>query len=299
MIARKLKPLGPLALMHLIVFIWGFTGLLGGLISVDALTLVWIRVGLALGVLVVYGAATGQLKGVARWADRGWLALGGWVIAAHWVTFFHAIKIANISVALACLSTGAFFAAILEPLVFRRRFSPTEGLLGAGVVVGVGILFSAEVEFAWGIGVALLSALLSATFSVLNGKLVQRLKPVTITLHEMAHALAALTLAVALRGDLWASLTAPRGWDWLWLILLATVCTAYAFIQSVKVMQFLSPFTVMLTINLEPVYGIALAVLVFGEQEQLSGGFYAGAMWLFGLVLWHTWRKRPQTLSEN
>ena len=299
MIGNKLNNLGPLALMHLIVFIWGFTGLLGGLISVDALTLVWIRVGLALGVLVVYGAATGQLKGVARWADRGWLALGGWVIAAHWVTFFHAIKIANISVALACLSTGAFFAAILEPLVFRRRFSPREGLLGAGVVVGVGILFSAEVEFAWGIGVALVSALLSATFSVLNGKLVQRLKPVTITLHEMAHALAALTLAVALRGDLWASLTAPRGWDWLWLILLATVCTAYAFIQSVKVMQFLSPFTVMLTINLEPVYGIALAVLVFGEQEQLSVGFYAGALWLFGLVLWHTWRKRPQTLSEN
>ena len=119
--------------MHFIVFIWGFTGLLGGLISVDALTLVWIRVGLALGVLVVYGAATGQLNGVARWADRGWLALGGWIIAGHWVTFFHAIKIANISVALACLSTGAFFAALLEPLVFRRRFSPREGLLGAGV----------------------------------------------------------------------------------------------------------------------------------------------------------------------
>ena len=290
---------GPLAQMHLIVFIWGFTGLLGGLISVDALTLVWIRVGLALLVLLAYGGATRQLHGVASWSDRAWLAAGGWIIAGHWVTFFHAIKIANISVALACLSTGAFFAALLEPLVFKRRFSPTEGLLGAGVVVGVAILFSAEVDFAWGIGVALVSALLSASFSVLNGKLVQRISPMTITLHEMAHALGALTLAVAVRGNLWESLCAPQGWDWVWLVLLATVCTAYAFIQSVKVMQHLSPFTVMLTINLEPVYGIALAVLVLGENEQLSGGFYVGALWLFAIVLGHSWIKRPRKRTSN
>lgn len=278
--------------MHLIVFIWGFTGLLGGLISVDALTLVWIRVGLALAVLLGYAFYTQHPLSVAGRSDRLWLAAGGWIIAGHWVTFFHAIKIANISVALACLSTGAFFAALLEPLVFKRRFSLTEGLLGAGVVVGVGILFSAEVEFAWGIGVALTSALLSATFSVLNGKLVQRLKPVTITLHEMTHAWIALTATVAFRGDVWESLTSPTGWDWFWLILLATVCTAYAFIQSVKVMQHLSPFTVMLTINLEPVYGIALAFLVFHEQNQLSPGFYVGALWLFALVLGHTWIKK-------
>jgi drug/metabolite transporter (DMT)-like permease len=106
-------------------------------------------------------------------------------------------------------------------------------------------------------------------------------------------------LAVAVRGNLWESLCAPQGWDWVWLVLLATVCTAYAFIQSVKVMQHLSPFTVMLTINLEPVYGIALAFLVLGENEQLSGGFYVGALWLFASVLGHTWIKRPRKRTSN
>ncbi len=281
-----------LAKMHFIVFIWGFTGILGGLISVDAVPLVWHRLLFALIILIVYAKYTQANLSVNK-KDRPLLVLGGLAIAAHWVTFYYAIKISTISITLACLSAGAFFAALLEPLVFKRKISGSEVLFGVGMIASVSLLFSAEWGHSTGIAVALFSALLSALFSVINGTLVHRNPAMGITVFELFIAFVSLTMVSSFTHGLWETLTSPQHWDWLWIGLLATACTAYAFIQSVKVMKFLSPFTVMLSINLEPVYGILLALAVFGEAEVMSTGFYIGASLMLGLVVLHSLIKRP------
>ena len=155
--------------LHFIVFIWGFTAILDELISLSALPLVWSRILISLSLIFVYIKFR---KISLKFTPKLMLAfiVSGFVIALHWFTFFHAIKISNISITLACISTGAFFTSILEPIFFKRKIVWYEVLLGILVVFGLGIIFSVETEYISGILVALFSAFLSASFSIINGK---------------------------------------------------------------------------------------------------------------------------------
>ncbi|GCD76528.1 permease [Thermaurantimonas aggregans] len=292
--------------MHFIVFIWGFTGILGHLITVDAYTLVWHRMWMATVVLVTYLLIIGRsFRASAR--EIITLLLAGSVIAAHWITFFHAIKISTVSVTLACLSTGALFTALLEPIFFRRKLDVREILLGMAVVVGLYIIFNFETQYTLGIIVALSSAFLSALFSVINGLMVKRLKPNVITTYELTGGWIALTVYLwisdRLDQGLFTSLTTTGslGWlngDWFLIFILASVCTAYAFIESVRVMKVLSPYSVMLTINLEPVYGILMAALFLGEREKMSPQFYLGTIIILSVVFIEAWlRRRKQVVT--
>ncbi|GGD29200.1 DMT family transporter [Flavobacterium orientale] len=263
--------------LHLIVFIWGFTAILGELISLDALPLVWFRMIMAVGFIAIYFLFKRQSLFISKKLLLLFLFLG-LVIAMHWLTFFKAIKVSNVSVTLACLSTGAFFTSFLEPIFYKRRIVWYEVLFGLVVVFGLYIIFNFEGDYYLGIVLALTSAFLSALFSVLNGKLAQKYDPTVISFYELSGGVLCFSIYLLLTNSFSAEFFTLQSSDWIYLIILSSICTAYAFIASVKVMKFLSPYTVMLTINLEPVYGIILALLIFKEKEQMSSGFYLGAV---------------------
>lgn len=270
--------------LHFIVFIWGFTAILGALISIDAIPLVWFRMSLAVVFIAIYFSIrkksfkvdkTGLLK----------FALSGIIIAVHWVTFFKAIKVSNVSVALVTMSTGAFFASLIEPIFFKRKIKAIEILLGILVIVGLYIIFNFQSQYILGIIYALISAFLSALFAVLNGLFIKKYDANIISFYQLMFGALGITLYLLFTQKFSIEFFQISSNDWLYLIILSSFCTAYAFIASVQVMKYLTPYTVMLTINLEPVYAIILALIIFGEKEQMSTEFYYGAFIVLFVVL--------------
>lgn len=275
--------------LHLIVFIWGFTAILGKLISLDALPLVWWRMSLAVVFIFGYIYYRKTSFKLAR-KDIILLLISGLIIALHWITFFKAIKVSNISITLACLSTGAFFTSILEPIFYKRKMIWYEIVFGLIVLIGLYfVIESTELNFiqksmnsnvsgtVQGVLLALTSAFLSASFSIINGKFAQRIDATIVSFYELLGGVLFLSVFLLFTKQFSAAFFNITLSDFMWLGILASICTAYAFIASVNVMKYISPYTVMLSINLEPVYGIALAVLIFDKKEQMSFSFYVGA----------------------
>ena len=275
--------------LHLIVFIWGFTAILGKLISLDALPLVWWRMSLAVVLIFGYIYYRKTSFKLAR-KDVILLLVSGLIIALHWITFFKAIKVSNISITLACLSTGAFFTSILEPIFYKRKMVWYEIVFGLIVLIGLYfVIESSEPNFIQksitsnmsgtmqGVLLALTSAFLSASFSIINGKFAQRIDATIVSFYELFGGVLFLSVFLLFTNQFSIEFFNITLSDFMWLGILASICTAYAFIASVNVMKYISPYTVMLTINLEPVYGIALAVLIFEKNEQMSYSFYIGA----------------------
>ena len=184
----------------------------------------------------------------------------------------------NISVTLACLATGAFFTSLLEPLFYRKKIVWYEVLFGLLVVVGLYIIFNVEAQYIEGIIIALISAFLSALFAVINSKFVKEHNPTLISFYELGGGLVFFSFLLLFTNSSTSTFFKLSSEDLIYLFILSSVCTAYAFIASTAIMKFLSPYTVMLTINLEPIYGIILAVLVYKEKETMSPNFYFGAL---------------------
>ncbi len=270
--------------LHFIVFIWGFTAVIGALISLDAIPLVWYRMGIASILVVLYIIIAKKKVRFPRKVLFGFF-IAGLIIAVHWLTFFGAIKVSNVSVTLAIMSTGAFFTSLLEPLFFRRKIIYYEMIFGLIAVVGLFIIFQASMEYFWGIILALISAFLSALFSVINGNYAKRYEASVISMYELIFGVLCITVYLLISGDFSTDFFKISTSDWWYLFLLASVCTAYAFIASIHVMRWLSPFTVMLTINLEPVYGIVLALWILGDSENMSPQFYYGALIILATVI--------------
>ena len=267
--------------LHLIVFIWGFTAILGKLLSIDAVALVWYRMALA-SVLILFYI---KYKNIRLHISRAQIIkyiFGGVVIALHWVTFFYAIKISNISIALATMSTGAFFTIFIEALYKRKKVDMRELIFGVLAIVGLYIIYNAEISLQLGMFVALFSSFLSAVFSVFNADFVKEESAIVISFYEIIFGVVAVTIYLLWNGELLTEgFFVLQPLDYLWLFVLSSVCTAYAFIVSVDLLKKLSAFTVMLTINLEPIYAIFLAVILFPSNEKMSSSFYLGA----GLIL--------------
>ena len=263
--------------LHLIVFIWGFTAILGKLISLEALDLVWYRMLFASAIMTFVVLLSKEKVKVPLNILIGFI-VSGIIIALHWLTFYQAIKVSNVSITLACLSTGAFFASILEPIFFKRKIIWYELLFGVVVIVGLSIIFNVETKYKTGIYLAVTSAFLSALFSVINGKYAKEFHPNIISVYELSSGVFFLSLYLLFTGSFSTEFFIISVNDLIWLFLLSSICTAYAFSASVKVMKFLSPFTVMLTINLEPIYGIILALLIFKDGEEMEPLFYIGAL---------------------
>ncbi len=270
--------------LHLIVFIWGFTAVLGALISLDALPLVWFRMLFAVGFIAVYIYFKKISLRISKKVLLQFL-FSGLIIALHWFTFFHAIKISNISITLACLSTGALFTSLLEPILYGKKIVRYEVFFGLLVVFGLYIIFKVEGNYFLGIIIALTSAFLSALFAVINSKFVKEHDPTIISFYELTGGVIFFTFLLFFNHSFSPTFFQLSAQDLMYLLILSSVCTAYAFIASTSVMKFLSPYTVMLTINLEPIYGIVLAVLIFKDKERMSFEFYIGAFIILLTVL--------------
>ena len=285
-------------LLHLIVFIWGFTAILGALITIDAIPLVFFRMGLAVIFITIYFI----FKKKSFYIDkRGILKflITGIIIALHWIFFFKAIKVSNVSVALVTMSTGAFFTSIIEPVFFKRKIKLLEIILGLIVIVGLYIIFNFESQYKLGIIYALISSFLGSLFAVLNGLFIKRYRADSISLYQLLFGTLFVTIYLFLNNSFSISFFSLQKLDWIYLFVLSSICTAYAFIASVKVMKYLSPYTVMLTINLEPVYAIILALFIFGDKEKMNPEFYLGACIVLGVVLINGIIKNKSVLKKK
>lgn len=271
--------------LHLLVFIAGFTAVLGELISIDAVPLVWYRMLMATILMLVYVVIAKikikiPLKSVAK------LAFAGIVIALHWITFFESIKVSNISITLAMFSTGAFFASLIEPLIYKRKIIWYEIIFGLLIIVGVAVITNSEFKYLNGIILGIVSAFLSSTFAVLNGKFLEEHTATVISVYEFISGVLFITVFMLFFGSGFSKeFFVLSTSDFAYLFILASVCTAYAFIASVYVMRYISPYTVVLTYNLEPVYGIILALIFFPENEIMSSSFYIGAIIIISVVM--------------
>ena len=284
--------------LHFVVLIWGFTAILGLLLEpLGAPALVVWRTGLAalgLAVVISFRNTSGTLPGAA---DRWRLLATGSIIAVHWLLFFWAARLANASVCLAGMATSSLWASVLEPLILKRRVKAVEVLMGAVVMSGLYLIFRFEFDKGAGLAVAVTSAMLAALFTIINSRFAQRYDPLVISKYEMLGAfltsLAVLPFLSGLvqignghsTGVVWADLLPQRTDQWLWMMLLAFVCTVYAYTAGVGLLRKFSPYMAILTVNLEPVYGILLAVLIFRKSEQMTAGFYAGTLVILLAVL--------------
>ncbi len=279
--------------LHFIVLIWGFTAILGKLITIPAPELVLVRTALAIPALGVVILLMGQRSAfrIDR-ADLLRLLATGALIAAHWLLFFASARVANVSISLAGLSTTSLWVALLEPLFTGKRLRAYELVLAGGIVVGLYLIFRFEFSHVVGLTMGVASAGFAAVFSLLNARYTRRLAGTTISFYEMVGACVstALFLPLYLAGGLSASgqlELALSPMDWLWITVLAWACTVYPFAASVRLMRTLSPFAMSLTVNLEPVYGILLARLIFGQSERLTDGFYFGTLVILVCVAAH------------
>jgi drug/metabolite transporter (DMT)-like permease len=271
------------------VFIAGFTAILGKLITIKAIPLVWFRMLIA-GILMLAYIKISKINLKISLKTFSKFALAGIVVALHWITFFGAIDVSNISITLVMFSTGAFFASFIEPIVYKRKIIWYEIFFGIIVIIGVAIIINTEFKYINGIILGILCALFSSLFAVLNGKFVEKYDASTISFYEFMCGVAFISLYLAFTADGFsnANFFALPNTDWLYIFILASVCTAYAFIASTYVMRYISPYTVVLTYNLEVVYGIILALILFPTDEKMSPGFYYGSILVIGTVLANT-----------
>ena len=272
--------------LHFIVLIWGFTAILGKLLEpLSPLSVVLYRTFLAvigMGAVLWYQHRNGSPVGPVSAQDR-WRLLGvGAIIAVHWMAFFAAARLANVSVCLAGMATSSLWASVLEPLLLRRRVRTVEVVLGAVVMAGLYLIFRFEFDKVVGLLVAVFSAMLAALFTIINSQYTHRYDALVISAHEMVGAFLSsiplVGLYMAFFGQSEEVFWPASMGQWGWLLVLAWVCTVYAYTAGVRLLRKFSAYLAILTVNLEPVYGIILAVLFFGDTERMTTGFYLGTL---------------------
>ncbi|MEX1239319.1 MAG: DMT family transporter [Cyclobacteriaceae bacterium] len=280
--------------LHFIVFLWGFSAILGKLVSIPAVEMVWYRSILAAaGMGAVIYFTKGTFK-VSR-TDMMKLFAIGCIVSLHWIAFFGSARVSNVSVSLVGFATNSLWAALLEPWFNKSRIKKYELLLGLIVIAGLYIIFSFDFEYRLGLMLGILAGLTSALFSVFNSRMVKRISARSITFYEMIGVFLATGLFLPLfqlsGADIrWPAL--PSGMDFLYIAILAGVCSVYAYTVAVELMKRVSVFMIQLTLNLEPVYGIIMAVIIFGQQEKMNLNFYVGTLVILSAVITYPMVKR-------
>ena len=271
--------------LHFLIFLWGFTSILGALIHLDSLPLVWYRMSIATVMIAIYFVVFSRNSFQIHAGALKYYILGGVLISVHWVLFFYAIKISSISLTLSILSSASLMTSILEPIFYKRRFRSYEIFFGLFVILGLYLIFGVQQENLMGIIAALACTLLSVLFSLLNGKLIKAYPANNISFYQLLTGALVMSFAMAFTLETPAILFELSWEDWLWLFLLSSVCTAYATIASVVILKHITPFTMMISLNLEPIYAIVFSLLIFGEKELMSPQFYLGVLIILGGVL--------------
>lgn len=276
-------------ILHFIVLIWGVTGILGDYINIplsnpinfltdktsESFKIVFFRTLIASASLLIIGffIKTGRKLAPKEFFK---LLLIGFFIGIHWFGFFYAIKISTISIGVVCMSISTLFTSFLEPIFFKRKISVSEIIISFFILAGIIIIFGFEFQYVRGIIFGLISAFFAALFTVLNGKMIQTIPPFKITQIEMLGALLFSLGGLMCFNQVNKSLFVMSNTNWILLTILALVCTTFAFMVSVWVMKYVSPFTVSLSVNMEPVYTVIIAVLMNPLKEKMTYGFYIG-----------------------
>jgi drug/metabolite transporter (DMT)-like permease len=276
--------------LHVAILLAGFTGVLGRLIHLNESLLVWYRMLFATIILFVVSLFTVRIKRLTFREMLPLLGVGS-VISIHWVLFYGSVKYANISVALVCFSAVGFFSTLLEPLINQTRIDFAEFIIGLLAMLGIYLIFHFDKDYQLGIIFGIVSSFFAALFPILNKKLVDRFDSNTITFYEIGGGWLSLNILVPIYLIFYpAQYLIPSVSDFFWLIILSLFCTVLAFNLSIRSLIKVSPFTVNLSYNLEPVYGIILAFVVFNENQYLGTSFYVGLGIIFFTVLVQSWR---------
>lgn len=266
--------------LHAAVFLWGFTGVLGKLITLNAPILVWYRIFITIITLIILLFFNGKLQKLPIKKTLQLFGVGV-MVALHWVCFYGSIKYANVSIALVCLSSAGLFTALMEPIFSKKKFNIREFLLGFIGIAGIYLIFHFDPHFKTGIIIGLVATFFSVIFTIFNKKMVATIEPKTMMLYELIGGLIALTIVMPFYLNTFPTLyLLPSVTDWFWLVLMSWFCTVLAMDLSLQALKKVSAFTQNLTLNLEPVYGIILAFLVYHENKELGRSFYLG----FGLI---------------
>jgi drug/metabolite transporter (DMT)-like permease len=263
--------------LHFTILIYGLTGILGKLISVDSGLLVWYRLLIAIVALLIYYSTIKFSLKISKQVLISTL-LVGIIIAVHWITFFEAIKQSNVSIALVCFSSSTLFTSLIEPIYFKRRIKIYELIFGGIIILALYFIFSFEFKYMVGMILSFISAALASWFTVVNGILIKESNSKTITFYELLGAFVVTSIYMLFYTRLdFTQFMVPES-DIKWLIILGIVCTAFAFLLGVEVMKQISPYTVTISVNLEPIYAILVARLRWPESETMSTGFYLGTL---------------------
>ncbi|MFI5162419.1 MAG: DMT family transporter [Sphingobacteriales bacterium] len=264
-----------LLILHFTVFIWGFTGILGKLISVSAVTLVWYRVLIAFLTLFLYFKFNRTNFKVSLKVFLQ-LVFTGALVSGHWILFFLSIKLSTVSVALVCFSSLTLFTAIFEPLINKKKISGLEILSGLLIIAGIFVIFKFESKYTKGIEAGLLCAVFASLFYIINSRQVKHYEAPVIAFYELIGGFIWVSIFLAVTGGFNKSMELSTK-DIGYLLILGTICTSLAYVAGVSVMRELSAFRVALITNLEPVYGIILSFVFFGDMAKMTTGFWVGA----------------------
>jgi len=267
--------------LHFLIFLWGFTSIFGVLITLDPILIVWFR--LLIAAILIFVFLFLIYKDSLRLSNSSFFNffIGGLLISIHWYLFFYSIKISSISLTLSILSTASLMTSFLEPIFYKRPFRIHELVFGLIAVVGLVLIFGIQYENYFAILISLICTLLSVLFSILNGYLIKNHSSFQISFYEILFGLIITSFIILFSDIQFPLLISIKFTDWIYIFILGSLCTAYAFVASTYILKFISPYTMMMSLNLEPIYGIVFSLIIFGEKEYMSIQFYIGAGIIF------------------
>ena len=272
------------------VLILGFTGIFGKLISLNTIELVWYRMLIAFITLFTFLAFKKELTKIKKKDFFGLLFVGS-LVAVHWFFFFESIKVSNVSVAVVCLSTASFFSAMIEPLFLNRKPKLYEYILGIVVFVTLFLMLEAETKYTMGYVYGIIASFLGTLFTLYNAKYINRLEASKITMVEMLAGVIIFSILMLINKEIGISNLKININDFVYLFLLGTICTAAVFVWMVEIMKYISPYSLIMAINLEPIYSIVLALIIFSESEHMNLSFYIGASVIILVVFLESYLK--------
>jgi drug/metabolite transporter (DMT)-like permease len=279
--------------LHLMVVILGLTGVFGKLISLDAIHLVWYRMGIAFVSLALFLGYKKQLFTINRKDFFGILGVGA-LVTLHWLCFFQSIKVSTVSVAVVCLATSSLFSALIEPLFFKRKLLAYEVIMGIIVLGALGFVMGTETHYFWGYFYGIMAAFSGTLFTLFNAKYINKVGAAQITMIEMLAGLLIITCILLFQQDYTLFTTFITVKDFSYLLILGTLCTAMVFVWMTEIMRHITPYSLIMAVNLEPIYSIILALLIFGDTELMSTSFYIGSCFIIGVVFLEEYLKNKQ-----
>ncbi|MDC0204263.1 DMT family transporter [Flavobacteriales bacterium] len=281
--------------LHLMVVILGITGILGKLITLNAIHLVWYRMLIAFIALLLFLAYKKQLFAISKKDFFGLLAVGS-LVTIHWLCFFQSIKVSTVSVAVVCLATSSLFSALIEPFLFKRKLLVYEVIMGIVVIAALAYVLDAEIQYLDGYIYGILAAFLGTLFTLFNAKYINKVDAAQITMIEMLAGVIIISSIFLFKQDFSIFNTTVIISDLTYLIILGTLCTAIVFVLMTEIMRYITPFSLIMAINLEPIYSILLALIIFGESELMSTSFYIGSSIIIAVVYLESYLKKTDRM---